>query len=80
MSRIVLLVSWHQIVQPWEPISYMPAVAAQWPSILNSLSRASIGHNRFDALLLAQPFHPVDRYRRDGLQSTVSVIHRRGVD
>jgi hypothetical protein len=24
--------------------------------------------------------HPPDRYRRHGLQSTVSAIHRRGVD
>jgi hypothetical protein len=24
--------------------------------------------------------HPADRYRRNGLQSTVSAIHRRGVD
>ncbi len=31
-------------------------VAAQWPSILSSLSPAAIGHNQFDAVLLAQPF------------------------
>jgi hypothetical protein len=34
----------------------MRVVAAQWPSILNLLSRAATGHNQFDALLLAQPF------------------------
>jgi hypothetical protein len=44
------------VLQPRKlPLDFpTPAVAAQWPSILSSLSPASIGHNEFNALLLAQ--------------------------
>src|ERR1700758_3909112 len=39
-----------------QPLDFpTPAVAAQWPSILSSLSPA-IGHNQFDAVFLALPF------------------------
>ncbi|SRR6266550_5174119 len=46
------------VPQPAKPAARLADTGgrAQWPSILSSLSPAAIGHNQFDAVLLAQPF------------------------
>ena len=46
------------VPQPGKPAARLADAGgrAQWPSILSSLSPAAIGHNQFDAVLLAQPF------------------------